>query len=296
MEEKNELNDIILNKGGSGSNSKKLLLAIATLTLVLIVVLVIMNSLKSETNEQPPQVAIPPEPTAPTEVIDDPLFEPVEVIEEGSNTTAQTEDLGQIAQKIKQESFENTPVQENVIEPAPVQPAAAAAPVRQSAPAVQPKPAAPVAAPKAEPKPAPKPAAAPVATPTIKSVKPAEPKKSVETKKSTEVKKTAATAAPKPATPSATAEKEPAPATKSAEPAPKAADTGTYFIQVGSFTKEPNKVLFDRLNASGLKYTTVPSGAATKVLVGPFQGEKAARDVLGTVRKNIESGAYIVKG
>ncbi|MFZ5374571.1 MAG: SPOR domain-containing protein [Campylobacterota bacterium] len=306
MEEKNELNDIILNKSGSGSNSKKLLLAIATLTLVLIIVLVIMNSLKSESEEQPPHAAIPPEPSAPTEIIDDPLFEPVEVIEEGSNTTAPAQDLGQIAQKIKQESFDNAPVQEKTLQPAaavtaPAPVAAPAVPARQNvAPGTQPKTPTVVSAPKAEPKPAAKPAA--VATPTIKSVKPAEPKKTAETKK-------APTTAPAPAKPAAqpvakttetapakTADKTETTAPKTAE-APKAAATGgVYYIQVGSFTKEPNKALFDRLNASGLKYTTVPSGAATKVLVGPFQGEKAARDVIGTVRKNIEAGAYIVKG
>lgn len=296
MEEKNELNDIILNKSGSGSNSKKLLLAIATLTLVLIIVLVIMNSLKSESDEQQPRAAIPAAPSAPTEIIDDPLFEPVEVIEEGNTTTATTEDLGQIAQKIKQESFDNAPVQEHVIEPAPaVQPSV---PTRQSAPSVQAKPiaAAPAPAPalapvaKVEPKPAPKPVQKVVNTPTIK---PAAPKTATAVKPAAQpvskpaVKAPVAAAAPKTAST----------APKAVETAPKAAATGgTYYIQVGSFSKEPNKALFDRLNASGLKYTTVPSGTATKVLVGPFQGEKAAREVLGTVRKNIESGAYIVKG
>ena len=105
MEEKNELNDIILSKGGSNSNRKKLLLAIAALTLILIIVLVIMNSLKSQTDEKPPQAVVPPVPTAPTETAKDPLFEPVEVIQEGSNTTAEAttpsapQDLGAIAQK-----------------------------------------------------------------------------------------------------------------------------------------------------------------------------------------------------
>lgn len=309
MEEKNELNDIILNKSGSGSKSKKLLLAIAALTLILIIVLVIMNSLKSESDEQPPRAAIPPEPSAPTEIIDDPLFEPVEVIQEGSNTTASREDLGKIAQKIKQESFNSAPVQENVIEPASIAPIAPAA--------VQPKPQQPatvVTAPKAEPKPVSKPVQTPAApkveskpvakpaqsaaqpapkapapvvnTPTIKAAKPSEVKKvTAETVKPAPV-------AAKPA-PSAAAK----PAEKAAEPAPKAAESnGTYYIQVGSFTKQPNPGLYDRINASGLKYTNVPSGAATKVMIGPFKGEKAVRDALGTVRKNIEANAFIVKG
>ncbi len=279
MEEKNELNDIILNKSGSNSNGKKLLLAIATLTLVLIIVLVIMNSLKTENGEQLPQAALPPEPSAPTEIIDDPLFEPVEVIEEGSNTTAAApaEDLGQIAQKIKQESFSNAPVQETVIEPAAA-PVQQSAPTRQSAAAVQPKPAAVI--PPSEPKATPKPVQKVVKAPAVQTAKAVEPKK-------------APPAASKPAEPKKTA----AAAPKKAEPAPKATEAGgTYYIQVGSFSQEPSKALFDRLNATGLKYKTVSTGTSTKVLVGPFQGEQAARDVLGTVRKNIESGAYIVKG
>lgn len=311
MEEKNELNDIILSKGGSNSNSKKLLLAIAALTLILIIVLVIMNSLKSQTDEKPPQAVVPPVPTAPTETAKDPLFEPVEVIQEGSNTTAEAtapsapQDLGAIAQKIKQESMQNSPVPEHV-----VQPSAAAPAVAQPSIASQ--------QPKAAPQSAPVPAAAPVKTaepaktqptqkfsqnavntPTIKTVKAPEvkktaaPKAAAQTVKSDTTAKTAEKTTEKPSTeaPKTAAAETPAKA------APKATDTsGTYYIQVGSFTKEPSKALFDRLNASGLKYTTVPSGAATKVLVGPFQGEKAARDVLGNVKRNVEAGAYIVKG
>lgn len=287
MEEKNELNDIILNKSGGGAGSKKLLLAIAALTLILIIVLVIMNSLKSESTEAAPQVAIPPEPTAPSEIIDDPLFEPVEVIQEGNNPPSGSEDLGKIAQKIKQESFDTAPVEE-------------APPVHAPAPAVQPKfvpKDVPVTAPapvKAESKPATKPvqpvaqtapkAAQPaVNTPTIKSVKPAEVKK--------------VTGAPVKAAAAATVAATPKTAEKPVEAAVKATDgNGMYYIQVGSFSQQPNPALFERLNASGLKYTTVPSGTATKVMVGPFKGEKAARDVLGTVRRNIESGAYITKG
>lgn len=320
MEEKNELNDIILNKSGSGSSTKKLLLAIAALTLILIIVLVIMNSLKSESDERAPQAAVPPEPSSPTEVIDDPLFEPVEVIQEGAGNVTTTEtpqDLGQIAQKIKQESFQNAPVAAS--------PAAASAPAaaQQTLPAPQAKPAvqtAPTAvnSPKVQAQPtavkavAPAPAkiqtspkaVQPVITPTIKTTKPAETKPVAAAPKSTPV------AAPKTTATASTTQKPAVTPTKvtaapvqktaaepAAKPVAKAPDTtGTYYIQVGSFSKEPNKALFDRLNASGLKYITSPSGSMTKVMVGPFQGEKAARDVLGTVKRNIESNAYITKG
>lgn len=281
MEEKNELNDIILNKSGGGSGSKKLLLAIAALTLILIIVLVIMNSLKSESTETAPQVAVPPEPTAPTEIIDDPLFEPVDVIQEGNNAPSNSEDLGKIAKKIKQESFDNTPIQEapatQTVPPA-VQPKSAPTSVPVTVPTPLKVESKPVPKPvQVTPQATPKPAQPIINTPTIKSVKPTETKKATATKAST------------------------APAAKTAEkPAESASKTpdseGVYYIQVGSFTKQPNQALFDRLNASGLKYTNVPSGAATKVMVGPFKGEKAARDVLGTVRRNIESGAYITKG
>lgn len=297
MEEKNELNDIILSKGGSNSNSKKLLLAIAALTLILIIVLVIMNSLKTQTDEKPPQAVVPPAPTSPTEIANDPLFEPVEVIQEGSNTSAAAttpsapQDLGQIAQKIKQESMQNSPVEEHVVQPA-------AAPV----PAQQPKAApqsvsAPVTPAPAKVQTTQKFAQPVVNTPTIKSVKAADTKKAAAVQKTAATPKPAAESTPKTADKPAAEPSKTATADTAAKPAAKTVETtGTYYIQVGSFTKEPSKTLFDRLNASGLKYTTVPSGAATKVMVGPFQGEKAARDVLGNVKRNIESGAYIVKG
>ena len=301
MEEKNELNDIILSKGGSNSNSKKLLLAIAALTLILIIVLVIMNSLKTQSEVQPPVAAVPPTPTSPKEIVDDPLFEPVKVIQEGEgNSTAAAEapaaqqDLGKIAQKIKQESMQNTPAQEHVVQTAPVTPAP------QSVPAAQPKAVSvPASSPTTAPAPtkvtakptvvsAPKTEKTLVNTPTIKTTKPTEAKKEVAAKPATEAsapkaaEKTTADSAAKPASTDTSAPKT----------AAKSEDSGVWYIQVGSFSKEPNKALFDRLNASGLKYTTIPAGATTKVMVGPFQGKKAAQDVLGNVKRNIESGAY----
>lgn len=308
MEEKNELNDIILSKGGSNSNSKKLLLAIAALTLILIIVLVIMNSLKTQSDAQPPVAAVPPTPTSPKEIVNDPLFEPVKVIQEGegnqssetipavNEAPAKQQDLGQIAQKIKQESMQNTPATPaHVVQPAPAQQSVPAPqPKTVSVPAATPVPAAVKVTSKATPVTAPKTEKPVVNTPTIKTTKPTEVKKEAEPKKVTAAKATAETPAPK------TAEK--APVDAAAKPvaaeasAPKtvakAEDSGVWYIQVGSFTKEPNKALFDRLNASGLKYTTVPAGATTKVMVGPFQGKKAAQDVLGNVKRNIESGAY----
>ena len=284
MEEKNELNDIILNKSGSNTGSKKLLLAIATFTLILIIVLVIMNSLKNDEVQKSPQAILPPEPTAPTEIINDPLFEPVEIIQEGNETARgvapqSATDLNQVAQKIKNESMQNTPVVENkIIESVPVN---VPSPVKKAASIV----AAPVVkvAPQSQPTENIKKT---YGTAVIKQVKNT-PVKAVETKKS--IKEATTTTPVKVVTEAKTAEVKPASIPSSTTPI-------TYYIQVGSFTNEPNKALFDRLNVSGMKYTTQKSGSVTKVLVGPFQGEKSVQDAMGSVRQNVEAKAFKIKG
>jgi DedD protein len=306
MEEKNELNDIILNKSGSNTGSKKLLLAIATFTLILIIVLVIMNSLKNDEVQKTPQAILPPEPTAPTEIINDPLFEPVEVIQEGNETGKATApegatDLNQVAQKIKNESMNNTPaVQNKVIKPV-------AAPTATIQPA-------PVAT-KAVPKPAPVTPA--VVTPKVDVTPVAVKTKPVEKAQKTQgtavikqekivpkkaVQETVVTSpakvAPKEVVTAAAAAPTKSPEVKSADvkPASTPSTAATWYIQVGSFTNEPNKALFDRLNASGMKYTTQKSGSVTKVIVGPFQGDKSVQDAMGTVRQNVEAKAFKIKG
>ncbi|MGZ8547490.1 MAG: SPOR domain-containing protein [Sulfuricurvum sp.] len=287
MEEKNELNDIILNKGGTSSGSKKLLLAVATLTLILIIVLVVMNSLKNNDVQKAPHAILPPEPSAPTEIINDPLFEPVEVIQEG-NESAQEEDLNKVAQKIKEESLQNRPVSEPVIVPVASTPMKPTKIISQSSPAAQ------VPAPKPIiPKTVVKPKRVKTPNPSTKIIQAAPVKQ--------EAKKVAQpTIAPKPAAVAKTPSAASAKATESKpeiKAAPNTINTGgTFYVQVGSFTKEPNKALFDRLNASGMKYTTQKSGETTKILVGPFQGEKAVQDAMSNIRQNIEAKAFKTKG
>jgi len=105
MDEKNELSDIVLNKGGSSNSNKKIILAIATLGVVLIVVVMLMNSINSKGTDNLPQAVLPPEPKAQAasenELDKEPLFEDVPVVQE--NTQDDT-DLDQIAKKLKQES------------------------------------------------------------------------------------------------------------------------------------------------------------------------------------------------
>lgn len=113
MNDKNELNDIILNKGNannSNNSNKKIILAVATLGVILIVVVMLMNSLSSNGTDNLPQAILPQEPQR--EVADsqeEPLFEEV-VIEEETSSNA---DLALIAQKLKEESLEE---QREVIE------------------------------------------------------------------------------------------------------------------------------------------------------------------------------------
>ncbi|MCX6073341.1 MAG: SPOR domain-containing protein [Campylobacterales bacterium] len=288
MEEKNELNDIILNKGGASAGSKKLLLAIATITLILIIVLVVMNSLKNNEVQKAPQAIVPPAPTAPTEIINDPLFEPVEVIQEG-NESAKEEDLGQVAQKIKEESLQNTPVSQSVVRasttPAP-EPTTVTKTMVQSSPVAQ-VPVQKAITPKIVTEAVP----VKVAKPTVKMIEAKsvtqEVKKVVQPTITPKVKAVATT--PTKAT-------EIKSETKAAPTASTSNSGGTFYVQVGSFTKEPNKALFDRLNASGMKYTTQKSGETSKILVGPFQGEKAVQDAIGNIRQNIEAKAFKTKG
>ncbi|MEA3331159.1 MAG: SPOR domain-containing protein [Campylobacterota bacterium] len=103
MQEKNELNDIILNRDGATSSNKKIILAVATLGIILIIVVLLMNTLTSSGTDNLPQAVLPPEPKAKTVVQtqDEPLFEEVEVIEEES---ANNNNLDQIAQRLKEES------------------------------------------------------------------------------------------------------------------------------------------------------------------------------------------------
>jgi DedD protein len=220
MEEKSELNDIILNKGGSSAGSKKVLMAIATLAIVLIIVIVIMNRISAD-----PDPVVPPTPQAlpglandqmippvvagqDATVEEDPLFVPVPVAEE---KPAADDNINKIAQKLKAES-EREPDVEVIEEPKPV-----VKPVAQ-----------PVARPKPEP---------------------------------------AATAKP-----------------------------GTYYVQVGSFSKyEPDKKFLEKITKNGYSYIFHKEKSINKVLIGPFKDEKSARSELIKIRKTVKSDAFLKK-
>lgn len=111
MEDKNGLNDIILQKNNPTNNNKKIILAVATLGIILIIVVVLMNSFSSSgTNNLPKQPILPEPLIAPQKdkstlsEYDEPLFEDVEVVEDEDDYNP---NLSQIAQKLKEESLQN---------------------------------------------------------------------------------------------------------------------------------------------------------------------------------------------
>ena len=67
-----------------------------------------------------------------------------------------------------------------------------------------------------------------------------------------------------------------------------------YYIQVGSFSAMPNKAYLSKIHALGLRYRVYRTDNY-KVLIGAYSDEKSAREVLKKVRRDISSGAFIVK-
>lgn len=126
-EDKQQLNDIILNKGDSINNNKKIILAVATLGIILVIVVLLMNSISSSDSNNLPQAVLPPEPKEiQEETKSEPLFEEVEVVQENANN------LDNIAQRLKEES------KQEAVEP--VKQSVAQKPVETSKPAIKEEP------------------------------------------------------------------------------------------------------------------------------------------------------------
>jgi DedD protein len=75
-----------------------------------------------------------------------------------------------------------------------------------------------------------------------------------------------------------------------------ASTSGRYYIQVGSFSiYKPNKKFLNSITSTGYNYKFHKVGSLNKVLVGPFKTEREARNALKTVRRKVESGAFLTK-
>jgi DedD protein len=74
------------------------------------------------------------------------------------------------------------------------------------------------------------------------------------------------------------------------KPKPKhVAKSGSYYIQVGSFTQRPSSRFLSVITNSGFHY--VLKGG--KLLIGPYNSDAAARRVLPRVKSKINKGAFI---
>ena len=274
MEERNELNDIILNKnGGSMSSNKKIIFAVALLTIILVVVIMIMKSSGSTGTENLPQAQNSSKdslaPDAPSPDVNTqqgaPLFEPVEIVKDGNKTG---DDLDKLAQKLKQESLtDNTQAQ--------VQPQA-----QQTI-----EPAEPEQVKRVE-----KHTVAKAAKHAEKETTKKENVKQSTHEKHEEKKDIFSTIPTKEVSHKSVAKSAPTPAVATT-------DSGSgYYVQVGSFNKlEPNKKLLDGIKTLGYSYNNNKVGDVNKVLVGPFKNQSDARTALQAIRKDLVPGAFLTK-
>ncbi|RUM66234.1 MAG: SPOR domain-containing protein [Sulfurimonas sp.] len=256
MEEKTELNDIILNQGNPNNGSKKILLAVASLAIILIVIVVIMNSLQSNSIENLPKPILPKEPqTVAKKIIDeDPLFQPVEVVEERSSE----EDIQQIAKKLKAESLQKENALANAV----------AAEEDDVIVVIE----------KAKPQPK-------IAASTTKAT-PKEPLKPLVRKKP-EVQK-------KPVAQHKTAASKPKIGYQSGVAHGKHYVQVGSFAQYAPNKAFLRKITGNGYSYTYYK-VVIKGTPINKVIIGPFNSKAEARKALSTIRKRIEKGAFIIK-
>jgi len=261
MNENNELNDIILNKNSSANSNKKIILAVATLGVILIIVVMLMNSLSSSGIDNLPKATLPPQlkTELTSESTQEPLFEDLEVEQEGDTTAT---NLEEVAQKLKEESISDN--ESEFDEPATVvTPEPKKAPIKQVAQQPVQKPVQ-----KAPQQPVQKAVQKPVQQQATKVEIPPFPET---------IKKPTQKVQQPQATPG------------------KAAGKG-YYIQVGSFSKyAPNKNFLKSITDIGYNYEFLEANNINKVLVGPFTSEDDAKEARRVMRSKIEPGAFLIK-
>jgi cell division protein FtsN len=266
MEEKNELNDIILNKSSKSNRTKKILLTIATFSIVLIIVVVITNRFTAKT-----EMALPHAPEITKVAAEDVIVEPVyeESAEDEGNRSAATtaaESTSATLETADQElvSQEAVPVKQKAVQSVDVfeEPQIIKEPdyAKTTPPKTVKKPAA-----KQETKVVQK-KTTPVADDTRPSGK-YDPK----SKRVVKTNKTSAS------------------------------EGSSYFVQVGSFAKSsPSKAFLDKITNRGYTYnmfhqTNSKGQTLTKVLIGPFKTEAAAREALPVIKKRVMPTAFLIK-
>ncbi len=79
-------------------------------------------------------------------------------------------------------------------------------------------------------------------------------------------------------------------------PKTKAVASGSYYIQVGSFSRyEPNSKFLNSITKLGFNYKFHKANKVNKVLVGPFRTSKEAKNARRVLRSKVEPGAFLIK-
>ena len=70
---------------------------------------------------------------------------------------------------------------------------------------------------------------------------------------------------------------------------------GIYYIQVGSFSKQPNKKYIENIKKHHYKYKLFKSGGLTKVRIGPYTNYEFAKSKLPTIKKDLGVAGFVVR-
>ncbi len=300
MDDKNELNDLLLGNQKESSSSKKFFLIAAGVLLLFFIIIGIMKFMGSSETKQPLPI------TAAEQMKKIPYVAAVQPIAQNANATAHPADanaiadekLNAIVKKLQQDAQSqatNTQPAAATDQPTSNIPVQVPVATKQAAQQPQPQPQTVQVAPKTTA------VSVPIKTATAtqsvaktpkEEVKKEEPKKEDVKKAFKEATKNVTKTAPKPET---------KPKATQAEAKPKVAPTGTYFVQVGYFESEAaTKGLRDKVNSVGFGSTTKQAVKndknITKVWVGPFDSKEDAAKALPKIREQIKNDAFIIKG
>jgi len=70
---------------------------------------------------------------------------------------------------------------------------------------------------------------------------------------------------------------------------------GSYYIQVGSFSKTPSSRFLGVIKNSGFNYKITTTGKTKKLLIGPYKDRASASTALVRVKDRINKSAFVVK-
>jgi len=298
MDDKNELNDLLLGNQKESSSSKKFFLIAAGVLLLFFIIIGIMKFMGSSETKQPlpitstEQLKKLPEPAVNSTAV---KVDTNATPQKADNITANAGDekLNAIVKKLQQDA------QNQAGAPSQAAPTAEPAATATKQPIVVKQQAPEVTHQKQQPK-------TTVVTVPIKTAPAEQPeaKKQKEPAKKEDVKtafKDATKNVAKPKPQPQAHQKQPAKQTDTNPKAAAATSTGAHFIQVGYFESEAAaKGLREKVNTVGFGSTTRQAVKndknITKVWVGPFESKEAATKALPKIREQIKSDAFIIKG